>query len=71
MTVSAKQGNEDERQTVPLPTLQTEYPGVVFVKGDTTTKQIALTFDDGLIRDLQVKFLISLQPMMYQQLFLC
>lgn len=47
MTVSAKQGNEDERQTVPLPTLQTEYPGVVFVKGDTTTKQIALTFDDG------------------------
>lgn len=44
---ASAEGNDGERQTVPLPTLQSEYPGVVFVKGDPTTKQVALTFDDG------------------------
>ncbi|MBU8597226.1 hypothetical protein CHH78_07170 [Shouchella clausii] len=42
-------GNEETsvRQAVPLPVLQTQFPGVVFVKGDPASNQVALTFDDG------------------------
>ncbi|MFB4261442.1 chitooligosaccharide deacetylase [Niallia circulans] len=42
-------GNEKTsvRQAVPLPALQTQFPGVVFVKGDPASNQVALTFDDG------------------------
>lgn len=48
MKVEAQGGKDErDRQTVPLPTLQTEFPGVVFVKGDSASNQIALTFDDG------------------------
>ncbi|WP_054708156.1 polysaccharide deacetylase family protein [Bacillus sp. JCM 19041] len=48
MKVDAQGGRDErDRQTVPLPTLQTEFPGVVFVKGDSSSNQIALTFDDG------------------------
>ncbi|WP_078393471.1 polysaccharide deacetylase family protein [Shouchella patagoniensis] len=48
MKVEAQGGKDKmDRQTVPLPTLQTEFPGVVFVKGDSASNQIALTFDDG------------------------
>ncbi|WP_255301197.1 polysaccharide deacetylase family protein [Bacillus sp. Marseille-P3800] len=39
--------NEALAQTVPLPQLQGEFPNNVFVNGDRSSNQIALTFDDG------------------------